>query len=64
MTVIRIATLGRLIPVTVGTFETRRRHEGLKATTVTGMAVLRRENDDNYEDRDRQEPHPCDCWHS
>ena len=35
--------LGGPIPVTVGTVETRRKHEEPKVTTVTRMAALRRQ---------------------
>ena len=39
MTVARIATRTTPIPVTVGTSEQRQQHEGLKVTTVTGIAM-------------------------
>ena len=41
MTVARIAMSTTLMPVTVDTFETRRRHIGPKVTTVTRMATPR-----------------------
>ena len=41
--VTRTMTLGGPIPVAVGTFDTRRKHEEPKVTTVTRMAALRRQ---------------------
>ena len=61
MTVGRIAMSTTLMPVTVDTVETRRRHIGPKVTTVTRKAAFRRQNDDSYEDGDSEGPHPCDC---
>ena len=52
MTVTSIVTLGGPIPATVGTFETQRKHEEPKVTTVTRMAALRR----RCKDRDLQDP--------
>ena len=62
-TVLRIAMRTTPIPVTVGTFEARRQHEGPKVTTVTRMEALRLQNDDCYEDGDPDGADPCDCWH-
>ena len=39
-TVLRIAMRTTPIPVTVGTFEARRQHEGPKVTTVTRMEAF------------------------
>ena len=47
-----------LMPVTVDSFETRRRHIGPKVTTDTRKAAFRRQNDDSYEDGDPEGPHP------
>ena len=47
------------IPVTVGTFEMRRKH--LEVTPVTRMVALRRQNDDTCEDDESEGCHPCDC---
>ena len=47
MTVTRMATATRLIPVTVDTFDTPQRCES--------------SNDGNYEDGDRDPPDPYDC---
>ena len=63
MTTTRIATHARPIPVTdCWHFETRLKHDGLNVTTVIGMAALGVKNDDSYEDRNPERPHPCDCW--
>ena len=43
MTVARIAMGTTLMPVTVDTFETQRRHVGPKVTTVTRKAAFRRQ---------------------
>ena len=43
MTGIRLVTIGGPIPVTVGTFEMRRKHEETKVTTDTRMEALRRQ---------------------
>ena len=60
MTVARIAMSTTLMPVNVGTFQTRR-HIGPKVTTVTRKAAFRRQDDDSYEDGDPEGPRPCDC---
>ena len=62
MTVARIAMRTTLIPVTVDTFGTRRRHIGPKVTTLTRKADFRHQKRlDSYEDGDREGPHPYDC---
>ena len=53
MTVARIAMSTTLMPVTVNTFETRRRHIGPTVTPVTGRQLSGVKNDDSYEDGDR-----------
>ena len=56
MTVARIAMSTTLMPVTVDTFETRRRHIGPKVTTVTGRQLSGVKNNDSFEDGNPEGP--------
>ena len=62
-TVTRIVTAGGPIPVTVGTVDTRRKHEESKMTTVKRMAALRRQKRRQLRGSRPRRPPPSDCWH-
>ena len=69
MTVTRMVTATRLIPVTVDTFDTPQRYENSTTMTVTRMATATRlipVTVDTFgtltrKDGDRHPPDPCDC---
>ena len=62
MTVARIGTLRGRIPVTVGTFETPRKHEEPKVTTVTRMATLRHQKRRQLRGSRPAGPQPWHFW--